>query len=310
MLPRDKAIITHGHADHARAGHRHVLATAETIEIMKLRYGENCAGSFQPVAYNKPLKIDDVTITLCPAGHILGSAQVLIEYKGERVVISGDYKRGQDSTCMDFELIPCDTFVTEATFGLPVFQHPSPQHEIQKLLSSLKSYPEKSHIVGAYALGKAQRVIRLLREAGYDEPIYLHGSQIKLCDFYQSRNIALGPLRKVTGVAKEDFRGTITIAPPSALKDQWSRRFPDPVIAMASGWMSVKQRAKQRGVELPLIISDHADWNELTRTVDETGAQRIWVTHGREDALVYHCRQKGLEAEPLSLQGREEDMEE
>lgn len=271
---------------------------------MKTRYGENCSDKFIALEYGEIHKIDDVGVSLHPAGHVLGSAQALLEYKGERIVVTGDYKRGNDSTCEDFQLVQCDIFVTEATFGLPVFQHPDPKDEIQKLVDSVRSHPERAHLVGAYALGKAQRVIKLLREAGYHETIYLHGAQVKLCDLYQELGIDLGDLDRVGHKKKEEFGGKIIIAPPSALKDRWSRRFPDPVIAMASGWMHVRARARQRGAELPLIISDHADWNELIQTIKETGAKKIWVTHGREDALVHYCQSVlGLEAEPLSIQG-------
>lgn len=310
IKPADRAIITHGHADHARPGHKKVLATPQTIEIMKRRYGENCAGSFQSLEYGKPLKIDDATLTLYPAGHILGSAQVLIEYKSQRVVATGDYKTQAESTAQPFELITCDTFITEATFGLPVFQHSNPRDEIAKLLKSVAENPQRCHVIGAYALGKTQRVIRMIREAGYDAPIYLHGANTKLCEYYQAEGIELGDLRKALNKVKDDFKGSIVMAPPSALKDRWSRRLPDPIICYASGWMSVKQRAKQSLVELPLIISDHADWNELTETIPATGAENIWVTHGREDALVHWCTQRGLTAQPLSIQGREEDTDE
>lgn len=310
MKPVDRAIITHGHADHARAGHDKVLATAQTIEIMKRRYGENCANHFQAIDFGEPLQIDDVTITFYPAGHILGSAQILIEHKGQRVVATGDYKTIPESTAQQFELVQCDTFITEATFGLPVFQHPDPKDEIKKLLKSVEEQPDRCHVIGAYALGKTQRVLSLIREAGYDAPIYLHGANIKLCEYYESEGIELGELRKALDKVKEEFKGSIVMAPPSALKDLWSRRLPDPVVCYASGWMSVKQRAKQSLVELPLIISDHADWNELTQIIPATGAENIWVTHGREDALVYWCTQQGLNAEPLSIQGREDEVNE
>lgn len=276
---------------------------------MKTRYGEYCAETFQSLNYGETLTIDDVKITLYPAGHILGSAQVLLEYKGKRAVITGDYKTQPDNTAVHFELVPCDLFVTEATFGLPVFQHPKPQAEITKLLQSVKANSERCHVIGAYALGKAQRVIKLLRDTGYDAPIYLHGAQVKLCEYYQSQNIDLGDLRKALDRVKNEFKGHIVIAPPSALKDRWSRRLPAPVVCMASGWMTVKQRAKQSLVELPLVISDHADWNELTSTIQATCAEDIWVTHGREEALVRWCGMQGLQAEPLSIQGREEDGE-
>jgi len=309
MHPVEHAIITHGHADHARSGHKNVLATPQTIEIMKRRYGENCADNFQSLPYREPLLIGDITLTFYPAGHILGSAQVLLEYKGERAVITGDYKTRPDSTAAPFELVPCDLFVTEATFGIPVFQHPEASEEIKKLLTSLEMHPDRAHLIGAYALGKTQRVIKLLREAGYDEPIYLHGAQVKLWEYYQSEGIELGNLQKALDRNKEEFKGRVVIAPPSALKDRWSRRLPDPVICYASGWMSVKQRAKQSLVELPLIISDHADWTELTETILATGAHTIWITHGREDALVHWCRAQGLTAEPLSIQGWDEEPE-
>jgi putative mRNA 3-end processing factor len=308
--PRARAIITHGHADHARSGHGAVLATPDTIAIMKTRYGEDCAGSFEELPFGEKRDIDGVTISLHPAGHILGSAQVLMEYGGQRIVVTGDYKRLPDRTAQEFELVDCDLLVTEATFGLPVFQHPKPSDEIARLLHSVQNFPERAHVIGCYALGKAQRVISLLREAGYDAPIYLHGAMIRLCDLYVERGIPLGDLRHSLDIPKAELAGQIVIAPPGAIKDRWSRRLPDPVLAVASGWMSVKQRAKQSGVELPLVISDHADWNELRQTISETGANTVWVTHGREDALVYWSQQQGLAAEPLRIEAYEDGPEE
>lgn len=305
--PKARAIITHGHADHARSGHGAVLATPETIAIMKVRYGEDCAGRFEPLEFGVPLRIDDVTITFHPAGHILGSAQVLVEQGGQRVVVTGDYKRLADRTAQAYELVECDLLVTEATFGLPVFQHPHPSVEIGRLLKSVADQPERCHMVGCYALGKAQRVIALLRDAGWEQPIYLHGAMIRLCELYQELGVALGELIPATGMPKAAMAGQIVIAPPSAIRDRWSRRFPDPVVCQASGWMSVKQRARQALVELPLVISDHCDWGELQQTIRETGAETVWVTHGREDALVYWCRRQGLAAEPLNIQGFEDD---
>ena len=309
MQPRNRAIITHGHGDHARSGHAHVLASPDTIDIMKTRYGADCAGSFQALDFNEPLLIDDLEITLLPAGHILGSAQVRLRYQGETIVVTGDYKRLADPTAQPFEPSRCDILVTEATFGLPVFQHPKPADEIARLLKSVADNPARSHLIGAYALGKAQRVMSLLRQAGYDAPIYLHGAMQALTDLYVERGIALGDLRPALSASKAELAGQIVIAPPGALKDRWSRRLPDPILAMASGWMSVKQRARQSGVELPLVISDHADWNELRETIAESGAEQVWVTHGREDALVYYCRQQGLVAQPLNIIGYDESGE-
>ena len=298
----DRAVITHGHSDHARPGHGAVLATQETLDIMRLRYGDNFA-RIQAVAYGETIRLGEVSITFHPAGHVLGSAQVEVTHGGVRIVASGDYKDARDPTCMPFEVVRCDVFITEATFGLPVFRHGDAASEVNKLLASVALFPERAHLVGAYSLGKAQRVIALIREAGYAAPIYLHGAMDKVTHYYQSRGIALGHLRSVKGVKKADLAGTITLAPPSATSDLWTRRFPDPVTAFASGWMRVRARARQRGVELPLVISDHADWDGLTRTIAATGAGEIWVTHGQEDALMHWCTTKGLLARPLALVG-------
>lgn len=306
-VPRPRAIITHGHADHARSGHGAVLATPDTIAIMKVRYGEDCAERFEALDFGVPLDIDGTVVSFFPAGHILGSAQVLIEAKGERVVVTGDYKRLPDRTAQPYEPVACDLLITEATFGLPVFQHPDPRYEIARLLKSVAAQPERSHLVGCYALGKAQRVIALLRDAGWDQPIYLHGAMIRLCELYEQLGVELGELIPATGMAKGAMEGQIVIAPPSAIRDRWSRRFPDPVVCQASGWMSVKQRARQALVELPLVISDHCDWGELNQSILESGAGTVWVTHGREDALVYWCRMQGLDAEPLALPGLDDD---
>jgi putative mRNA 3-end processing factor len=305
--PVPRAIITHGHSDHARSGHGHVLATGETLRIMACRYGEASVGASQAAAYGETIAIGDVRLTLYPAGHILGSAQVHLVHRGCCAVISGDYKRRHDPTCPPFELKKCDFFVTEATFGLPVFRHPPTAGEIEKLLRSLAIFPERCHLIGVYSLGKCQRLITELRKAGYDKPIYLHGALIRPCELYQDMGIALGDIRPVMGVAKDALKGEIVLAPPSAIADRWSRRLPDVLPCAASGWMQIRARAKQQLVELPLVISDHADWDELTRTMAETGAEEIWVTHGREEALVYHASQHGIKAKALSLLGYEED---
>jgi putative mRNA 3-end processing factor len=309
VRPAARAVITHGHSDHARAGHGAVLATRETLAIMDERYGADRTFSAHALAYGETLDLNGVTLRLEPAGHILGSAQAVVEWRGARVVVSGDYKRRRDPTCLAFVPQQCDVFITEATFGLPVFRHPPDRDEIGRLLHSHALFPERSHVIGVYALGKCQRVIALLREAGYDRPIYLHGALIPLCKLYERFGVSLGPLRPVLGADKSELAGAIVLAPPSAIGDRWSRRLPDPVTAMASGWMRVKQRAKQRGVELPLVISDHADWDELTQTIDEVAAPEIWVTHGQEEALVHYARGRGLKAQALALVGYEDEDE-
>jgi putative mRNA 3-end processing factor len=305
--PVDKAAITHGHSDHARPGHGSVLATQETLDLMRLRYGDNFAGRVQAARYGESLDIGGTRVTFHPAGHVLGSAQVAVEHGGLRIVASGDYKDVSDPTCLPFELVPCDVFITEATFGLPVFRHGNPDGEIAKLLRSVALFPERAHLVGAYALGKAQRVIALIRQAGYAQPIYLHGALDSITRYYQSRGIALGELRLARDADKAQLAGAIVLCPPSALNDLWSRRFPDPVTAFASGWMRVRARARQRGIELPLVISDHADWDGLTAAIAATGAAKVWVTHGQEDALVHFSVTHGLEARPLALVGYGEE---
>ncbi len=308
VRPVARAVITHGHADHARAGHEVVLATAATLDIMRVRYGEGFAGSTRPLAYGEAVERDGVTVSLAPAGHVLGSAQAVVRWKGMTIVVSGDYKRRRDPTCAPFEPVPCDVFVSEATFGLPVFRHPPDSEEIGKLLKSVAQFPERTHLVGAYALGKAQRLIALLREAGYAETIYVHGAMEQLNALLMSGTAwRWGPLEPATSTRKQDFAGAIVIAPPSAIADRWSRRFSDPLSAFASGWMRVRARARQRGVELPLILSDHADWDELTGTIDELHPGELWITHGREEALARWAELRGMAARPLSLVGYEDE---
>lgn len=309
--PVGRAVITHGHSDHCRAGHGAALATRETLAIAAARHGPEAFGEVQALGYGEEIRIGEATLRLVPAGHVLGSAQVAIEAADSggarrRAVVSGDYKRKPDPTCAPFEPVPCDLFVTEATFALPVFRHPPTEREIGKLLGSLAAFPERAHAVGVYPLGKCQRVIAELRRAGWEAPIWLHGGLRRLCDLYQALGASLGELRDATAAAKAEMAGQVVLAPASALNDKWARRLPDPVICGASGWMTVRQRAKQRGVELPLILSDHADWDELTATILETGAETVWVTHGAEEALCHWCRGRGIEAEPLSIAGRGE----
>jgi putative mRNA 3-end processing factor len=251
---------------------------------------------------------DGVEVTLVPAGHVLGSAQVVVRWQGLTIVVSGDYKRRRDPTCPPFEPVACDVFVTEATFGLPVFRHPDDAEEIRKLLRSVAQFPDRTHVVGAYALGKAQRVIRLIREAGWDRTIYVHGAFEKLNALYERFGVDLGPLAPATTEVKKDaFAGEIVIAPPGSLNEPWARRFADPVNAFASGWMRVRARARQRGVELPLTISDHADWDELTSTLAELAPGEVWITHGREEALARWAQLNGLQARALALVGYEDE---
>ena len=248
-------------------------------------------------------------VWLRPAGHVLGSAQICMEWRGSRAVVSGDYKRSPDPTAAGFEVEPCDVFVTEATFALPVFRHPPAEAEIAKLLRSVALFPERTHVVGCYSLGKCQRLIAMLRRAGWDRPVHLHGAHVALCRLYEALGVPLGDLRAATVAKKDELAGAIVLAPPSAVADRWARRLAEPVVAVASGWMRVRQRARQGGVELPLVISDHADWDELLTTAEQVQAPEIWVTHGREDALIHALSLRGIRGRALHLVGHGEEDE-
>ncbi|HMH64982.1 MAG TPA: ligase-associated DNA damage response exonuclease [Rhizomicrobium sp.] len=309
VRPVAHAVITHGHSDHARSGHGAVLATPETLAIMAARYGEDFAATTEAAAYGQTVKRNAVEVSLVPAGHVLGSAQAVLRWKGITAVISGDYKRRRDPTCPAFEPVSCNLFVSEATFGLPVFRFPPSDDEVAKLLKSVALFPDRTHLVGAYALGKAQRIIRLLREAGYDKTLYMHGAMDSMNALYQAHGIDLGPLTSATSDARNALPGEIVIAPPSAIADKWARRFADPIPAFASGWMMVRARARQRHVELPLVISDHADWDELTRTVTELKPEELWITHGSEEALLRWSALNDISATALEIAGYEDEDE-
>lgn len=303
VRPVPRALITHGHSDHARAGHGAVMATPQTLAIMALRYGEDFCTTRQSTPYGETVRVNSVDVSFHPAGHVLGSAQIRLKSAKICAVVSGDYKRAHDPTCAPFELQRCDAFVTEATFGLPVFRHPDAAHEVARLMESCRLFPDRAHLVGAYSLGKAQRVMKLLRQAGWDRPIWIHGAMEKITEFYQQQGVDLGDIRKVTAADRPKLAGDVIVCPPGQLTDLWSRKFPDPVAAFASGWMRVRARARQRGVELPLVVSDHVDWDDLCASVVDTGASEIWVTHGAEDAIVHWCRMRGLDAQPLHMIG-------
>lgn len=309
VCPVPRALVTHGHGDHARSGHGAVLATRQTLDIMAIRYGEDFTGQRQVA--DGVTRIGGVDVSFHPAGHILGSAQILVASARERICVTGDYARTPNPSCEAWQPVDCDILVTEATFGLPVFHHPDPAQEIARLLASVAAFPDRAHLIGAYALGKAQRLIVLLRQAGWDAPIHIHGALQRLCDYHVAQGIELGDLRPATvdRAARADFAGAIVIAPPSAFAATWAQRFPDPVIGFASGWMAIRARARQRGVELPLVISDHVDWPQLTRTITEIDPAETWITHGREDAVMRWCALNQRAARPLHLVGYEDEAE-
>lgn len=307
VRPVDRAVITHGHSDHARPGHAAVLATPETLEIMRTRLREGAGGSLEPLRYGETRRVGAVDVTLHPAGHILGSAQVKLVHAGTCAVVSGDYKRAPDPTCAPFEPQRCDLFVTEATFALPVFRHADAGLEARRLVASIAANPDRAHLLGVYGLGKCQRMIRLARQAGYDRTIYLHGALEALCALYERHGVPLGPLQPAGSLQPEAFAGELVLCPPGDLGSRWTRRLGDPLTAFASGWMRVRGRARQRGVELPLVVSDHADWPDLLVTIAETEAGEVWVTHGREDALIHELGKRGVRGRALALVGFEDE---
>ncbi len=310
----DRAIISHGHADHARGGHGKVLAHPDTLAIMAIRYGANFAKQQQALPYGQRIEINGVTVWLAPAGHILGSAQIIVEYKGQRITFSGDYKRRPDPTCEAFEPVAdSHIFISEATFGLPVFQHPDTAPQIETLLSDIAIHLDRTHCIGAYSLGKAQRVIRHLRIAGYDAPIFIHTSLEKICAHYQSRGIDLGELITEPDAAPTlanpaDYLGRVVVAPSSCFSANWGQRFPSQRTAFASGWMGIKKRAISSGIDLPLIISDHADWTELTQTITEMDPYETWITYGKADALIRWAELNGRRARALSDVSKLKDL--
>ena len=309
ILPVDRALITHGHSDHAKPNNKKILCSIETKDIMKIRYGKSYCGTSQIIDFNESLKINNVIVKSLPAGHILGSTQFLIEFNGYKLLVSGDYKRRFDPTCSLYEPTKCDTFITEATFGLPIFKHPEDKIEVQKLINSLEENKDSTHLVGVYALGKCQRLISLLRQLGYEKSIYLHGALMKITEYYAKKFINLSGLKNVSLFSTKELQNNLILCPPSALNDKWSQKFINVIKGYASGWMQIRQRVKQKNIELPLIISDHADWDEILLTVKDVQASEVLVTHGREEALVYSLKEKKLKSSALNLIGFEDENE-
>lgn len=296
----DRAIITHGHSDHARKGHGNVLGTAETLSFMGLRYGKNFCGQTQALTLGQKIDLGGVQVWLLPAGHVLGSAQVVMEKDGIRAIVSGDFKRATDPTCAPFEPLPCDVFVTEATFALPVYRHPPALDEIDRLLRSLRVFDDRPHLMGAYSLGKAQRLIAVLRQAGHEAPIYVSDNVAQHCEIYEAHGVPLGRLRKIEEGLEDGGKGSVILAPTEYFQKADGPELISPVRGFASGWMRLRSAAKGRGGDLPLIISDHADWAELTSTIGEISPGELWITHGRADALTHYARVIGIKARALS----------
>lgn len=277
--PVDKALITHGHSDHARWGCKSYLAVKQSKGIICARLGQDI--NIQTVNYGEELSINGVKVSFHPAGHILGSAQIRLEYKGEVVVFSGDYKVDPDETIPAFEPVKCHTFVTESTFGLPIYQWDEPQKVFDSINSWWRTNKEqgKASVIFGYALGKTQRII-----SGLDTSIgniYTHGTVENMNAIYRKENVNLPPTTHVNVIDKKtDWSSSIVVAPPSANGTPWLRKFGNVSTAFVSGWMMIRGARRRRAVDRGFVLSDHADWDGLIRAIKATGAENVWVTHG------------------------------
>jgi len=294
--PVAHAIITHGHADHSRTGMGQYHCTHATLPILKWRLGEQ---TYFPHAYGEAFTLRGAKVSLHSAGHVLGSAQVRVELNGEVWVASGDYKRQPDPTCAPFEVVPCDTFITEATFGLPVYRWPDTPDVAREIVAWRRSCAEQGEaaILFCYALGKAQRVLAELIPFE-DQPALLHGAVAAGVEVYRQSGIDLLETRTVAETEKgADFAGQLVLAPPSAAGSPWIRRFRRAQLGFASGWMQLRGNRRRRNYDRGFVISDHADWPDLFRTVRETGAKRVIATHGNTDAVIRALREQGIDAQ-------------
>lgn len=295
--PVARAVITHAHGDHLRSGSDAYLCSANARALVAHRLGSHFGVTSIP--YGETVVLDGVRLALHPAGHILGSAQVRVEYRGEVWVASGDYKRQSDPTCRPFEPQRCQTFITEATFALPIFRWDEPAvtvGDIAAWVSEMRDAQRPAVLFG-YALGKAQRVLAELQASGFDRPVFVHGALMPLIDVYRDAGVAMPPVRRATEVQRgASFSGELILAPVTARGSTWMRRFRDHSAAFASGWMRIRGARRRRGYDRGFALSDHADWNDLLRTIEETAAERVFVTHGHTDTLARFLVERGIEA--------------
>ncbi|MEM9089878.1 MAG: ligase-associated DNA damage response exonuclease [Cyanobacteria bacterium P01_F01_bin.53] len=296
--PVETALITHAHADHAYSGHKHYTATAISEGILRKRLGKGI--NLSGVAYGDKLKLGKTWVSFHSAGHVLGSAQVRVEHKGEVWAVSGDYKRDADPSCEPFEVIECDSFITEATFGLPIYRWDSGEVTAEQIYHWWQGDLTRPSLLFCYAFGKSQRVLAELTKFT-DKTVYLHGAVHNLTDIYRDVGVEMVPTVPVSEMEKSyKFTGALIIAPPSGHRSNWMKRFKRPQTAFASGWMAVRGARRRRGYERGFVLSDHADWPGLINTVKQTKAKNIYVTHGQNDVLArYLTEEMGLNARPL-----------
>jgi putative mRNA 3-end processing factor len=309
--PVDRAIITHGHSDHARPGNKYYLCHHYTKPILQLRLGDN---QYETVGWNDPVHFNGVTVTLYPAGHIVGSSQVKVEYKGEIWVVSGDYKVEDDGISGAFEPVKCHTFVTESTFGLPIYRW-KPQavifDHIEKWIADNQSAGKISVII-AYSLGKAQRVLQAVKRVTSN--IYAHGAIYNMHQtLLQAKILPEGVLPEIKRVMpdtpKDAFRGSVVIAPPSAESSPWIRKFNPYSLGICSGWMQVRGNQRRKNADGGFALSDHCDWKGLLKAIEDTGAQKVFVTHGFQSAFSRYLNEAGIESAEVKTEFGTEDEE-
>ncbi|WP_088921805.1 ligase-associated DNA damage response exonuclease [Granulosicoccus antarcticus] len=301
------ALISHAHADHARPVAQVYYASESSVPLLKRRLGENL--DIRGVPYSRTFELGQTRVSFHPAGHVLGSAQVRVQSDSEVWVFSGDYKRDHDPSCEPFEVVPCDTFITEATFALPVYRwQPGAvvAAEIAQWWQDMQSEGRPA-VLFAYSLGKAQRVLSELT-AFCDKPVYLHGAVHPLTEIYRAAGIRMLPGLPIDLDDKQrDYSGELIIAPPGASGSTWMRRFPRASTGFCSGWMRVRGNRRRRGYDRGFVLSDHADWPGLLQTIEQTGARRILTTHGNSTALVRLLRERGMDAAALETRFSEEE---
>jgi putative mRNA 3-end processing factor len=298
-LPAATAVLTHAHGDHARPGSALYHCTAVGLPIAAERIGEGARVVAH--AYGAPVQMGDARVSWHPAGHILGSAQIRIEVDDRVWVVSGDYKRAPDPTCAPFEVVPCDTFITEATFALPVYRWPPIECVVDDIVEWWDDCKRDGvpAVLFCYALGKAQRLLAELAKK-IDRPVHLHGAMVRMIERYRELGVTMLPTIPVSDSARgRNFAGELILAPPSASGAPWMRRFAKASTGFASGWMQIRGNRRRRGYDRGFVVSDHADWPALIDTILETGASRILATHGNTDAIVAYLRERGLDAAAL-----------
>ena len=302
-----RAVITHGHGDHARSGMGHYWTATPGVPLLRKRLG-----GYSPVeglAYGEPRAFGPVTVSLHPAGHILGSAQVRVAYGGEVWVVTGDFKREADPTCAPFESVPCDVLITEATFAYPVYQWPDPSQVIREIYDWWQACAAEGRaaLLYTYALGKAQRIQAGLADYS-STPVWLHGAMEGLTQIYRDAGVCMIPTTPVSAQARSDAgAGRLILAPPSAAGSKWAKRFRGAETGFASGWMQIRGTRRRKGYDVGFVLSDHADWPGLIRTIEDSGARRVLATHGYTDALLAYLKDRGIDAAALATPYGEEE---